>query len=1266
MPSKINTFDIKTFDININHSLEASAGTGKTYSIIQIVKKILKEDPTVTLDNILIVTYTDKATGELKNRVRREIKGQDVDHAPIYTINSFCKTIIEEFGYSASLPFKLDVVDDNDLLDFSSIFIRGGEILSSMNIFIKEEGYDINSDTLAKFLRNGLNKYYLNLDKEEDPAVISAKLFDKRYLYIPSKSYDSLKDDPVYEPLYRNIEILKTSTFDKLAEAVDNLVNNINTRGIVHAGNPINELSSLPTAGDIPVLNALKIYVDRWSNDKAFQKSFKALSPSAVRSNYSDLNNIVYELKQSTSNYVAKLGTALEKKLEGDKPSLGVRATLEKCLALNLSQEVRDALDFLDFIFYDPTKAQEVVAKAYLKDFYLAYQEHKEALKAETYSDMIRYVRESLIHKQDFKKKVQGRFKYGIIDEFQDTNQLQFDVFHDIFMEDDGHHIIVVGDPKQSIYSFQAADIAVYLKAKKTIENGDYGRIKPGEISLLEKNYRATEGIVKATNAIFPHYDFKETTFTPSLYRLPSDGQFHAKIDGNEIIPVKIAIKASEDGDENGLTSQDYADIVTQQIIDLMRVDPSTKKTKLQISSKKADDDELLEEEKRPEENKGKQESKEPPLKDVTFGDFVILVRKKKEFTPFKRAFARAGIPFVIYKDDSLFSSLACSNWIALLEAIDAEDFTGKRRGLFRKALFTSFFGKSLAEISSQEYEKDDSIEMETIQRWRKLANDNQYEDLFDDILVSSFSNNLLDIADISERGGYKQIASFMIKYLSEHHTLKELIKKMKNLKNGDATSDDEEGNGNLLEISTDFDCVRMMTIHASKGLEFPVVIVSGGDTSSGNRSGQVYTYYDSSSNHLLSFHKPETADEMTIAEEKRLYYVALTRAKYLLILPEYSKYAKGYEFLPESLQKFREDPANAQYFEIIRDSGVSSKKLKDIVTKEILASDSLDAQQSENKDKQSELEKNAQLELIKTLIPTKYSKVAHKQSYSSLSHGDEEKTKPALSLETEGEDKEGEALSNLSDFDKVGLPVYGKLDPETKPIVLSPTFPKGNVIGSALHEIFELLDFSTILNHEDTLEKAIKARFEANGILLTEERMDDVKNIVKTVLNADFPIIEGSKVAEGSFKLNSLINDDKLPEAEFNFNLKDGRLKNYCNGFIDLTFRRGDYFSVLDWKSDALVGEFRSYSEKEELKKHVDNAYSIQRTLYSYCLVKWLSERMNISLEEAFDKHFGGVYYVFFRGCNPDKGNGIYAKTWSSFAELKESFDYIIKKKVR
>ncbi|MCQ2562820.1 MAG: hypothetical protein MJ158_04380, partial [Alphaproteobacteria bacterium] len=126
-----------------------------------------------------------------------------------------------------------------------------------------------------------------------------------------------------------------------------------------------------------------------------------------------------------------------------------------------------------------------------------------------------------------------------------------------------------------------------------------------------------------------------------------------------------------------------------------------------------------------------------------------------------------------------------------------------------------------------------------------------------------------------------------------------------------------------------------------------------------------------------------------------------------------------------------------------------------------------------------------------------------------------------------------------------------------------------------------------------------------------------------------------------------------------------------YYDGFIDLLFVRivggKPIYSILDWKTDYLQTD--DYIDKYAVKKQVDDKYSIQRVLYSYCLIKWLkqfNEYKNMTEHDIFENHFGGIYYVLLRGCVENTGNGIYAHTWLCWEDLEDAFNNIVKEKVR
>ena len=141
---------------------------------------------------------------------------------------------------------------------------------------------------------------------------------------------------------------------------------------------------------------------------------------------------------------------------------------------------------------------------------------------------------------------------------------------------------------------------------------------------------------------------------------------------------------------------------------------------------------------------------------------------------------------------------------------------------------------------------------------------------------------------------------------------------------------------------------------------------------------------------------------------------------------------------------------------------------------------------------------------------------------------------------------------------------------------------------------------------------------------------------------------------------MKDIEGDCRKAEIEFNFsNLINDSFSNYYNGFIDLIIKRGEYYSILDWKSDTINDkDLLSYNKLQNIKQRVDEHYAVQRVLYSYCLVKWLyGLGLESSLDEVFNKHFGGIYYVFIRGTRTDSFNGIYAQSWRSWTDLESAF---------
>lgn len=1127
-------FNLDVFNPNKSYVIEASAGTGKTYNIVEIVDKLVNVYD-FDLHKILIVTYTDKAAGELKDRIRQKIKNADVDNAPIYTIHSFCQNTIKEFGISASLPLNLNVIDDSKLYDFVEIYIRKGDILKDItDILNYDKNNELNIDVLKDYLVNAIKKYYLNINNQEDDSIVNL---------LQSK-------EEVRKQLNLYLMLAKKTPFEEI------LIN-------------------------YPEIDYYYNILKNSDDEKA------QLFAEDIKIKY--LDNFSYNgVKYKQSKYWPKYSDDIE------------------------------ALEFFKKLKSKKCSYNKVLAHLYLQDFYLKWQEEKELNKNQTFDDMIRYVREAILRDNKLKIKLKEKYSRAIIDEFQDTNQKQFDIFSSLFLEDDDHKIIVVGDPKQSIYSFQGADINVYYKAVKLIEQ------KGGEICMLKKNYRSTGNMVRACNNLFNYYDFSGTNFVDSDFLDESigDKEHKALYNNEELKAVWVATNGGVEIDEK--KSRLFSKIAVQQIIDCCLKDENGK-TKLQIKDSKSND-----------------------YRNVTFKDFAVLARTSSEMIYIEKALKNAGIPYIRYKDNKLFTGKECLHWICLLSAINIDNFTGRNLKVFKKAMFTSFFGYSIKDISSDYFDGEDSEEYLKLIKWKQLAFNNKWEDLFDDILINSYlPQNTNSRKEMQSLAIYKQIANYCISYLSNNKTIGDLIRQLQLLSNGNNSEDEQ--NGSLIEKSTNFDCVQIMTIHASKGLQFPVVIGVCGFNKPINDSIKTYHIYDEvlrKERLVLDFDGSDIAKNEEIAEWKRLYYVAYTRAQFLMILPFYKAYGK--DFLKTTITKF----INEHHDEIrfIEDNMLTYSELRN-KSSEILSYLSKNENTINNKDEQDKV--------LKDIINQSFRKKTFKHSYSSLSHSEVDE----IIYEDSDINKEGNLIEGLSIFDTKAKVVDIIYDANESQLAFPSDYPRGARIGTALHEIMEHTDFS---RYQDNIMSVIENSFINNGVTIKDTWVSVTKEVVGNVCETKLPIINGSVVTNNFIKLQDITLDNRKDEVEFNFNLLNEKLRNYCNGFVDLIFKYGEYYSIIDWKSDSLNDDFESYSDKDSLKQHVDNSYSIQRVLYSYCLIKWLKSSMkDLTEEEIFNNHFGGVYYIFLRGCNRSTSNGVYAQTWNSWNDLLDAFNDIIKIKV-
>ena len=1183
MENNLKEFNINEFNVGQNLYIDASAGTGKTYTIQQLTAKMVEEG--IPLEKILIVTYTDKAAGELRDRIRQKLEEcaakstndcfkaalQNINDAPVFTIHSFCKNTLDTFAYDANAAMEMGIEDDSKIINLIDKLIRD------------EWAYN------PEFQRI-INKADFDFEVFRKNCAQAVLLYNRA---------DNI-----------TLNILKSSLNNskELCENIPEFKENLNVLLSVNDTKITKDKVYKETLSRIENWNDSEVFFNRWGDAKK--------------------SSIIELLKDQKNS---------ERYIEAVNYFFSLKGKLPEC--------------------FFQTESQLFILEN-LKNIYDKWEQYKKDNKLQSYDNMIRAVHDEVCNSDNsiLLQKLRKTYKYAIIDEFQDTNQRQWDIFKKVFLDnssgEDQNNIIVVGDPKQSIYAFQGADLYVYREAIKEIgiENG----------RKLSVNNRSSDVLIKACNLLFSENFFdNKDDFSDSECPPVERKKLPAELNGNITQPLWIS-------DE--LTAVDFCKYAVNKILECCKIDENGK-TALQVYDKS---------------NK--------KLRNVRFSDFAVLGRTRSELVYMEVAMQAVGIPYTRYKDTNLFSGIEAFHWISLLKAIAATDFAGYNRKYLNCALISDFFRLDFAEVNKDIYSDPTKSPMKEILNWRMLASKKRWSELQECIYSDTEIDKYLNVPNkLQSLAKLRQIGSYIFDYLYNHKTsLETAIKHLEGL--SIASEDVDETDGNLIAKGCDFQTVKVMTIHASKGLAFPIVIAIGGLKGFWSSMPGPFLYRNSNGK-CLSFDDLAKAHRQAedYQEYRRLMYVAYTRAESLMILPRYKheRTPGGFDFLISALKRMVEsdykdkssiirldEPFNPDYWKS-EDIQIEFKKILEEIrdVKDFCKND------EELKKQISNLQSN--LNQLKIWIYS-YSSISKKKKSIENLDAEENFDEEVSLLEGRFDKEEADIdkekdTSNIKSFDvdpdNSIVRVCCKYVPEG--IEKLSDYPRGSKLGNAIHSIFEKIDFNKFgdLPAAKVAEKNVTGRgtveeaFENQSLPVrkNQEWIPYTAKMVWNTLNADLPEIRGNLATKATFALKDLAEENKKAEMEFHLDVRNMDWVNrFCKGYMDLIFVRKDkdgtdYYSILDWKSDVL--DDTAYSSGDALTEKVDDDYSVQRVLYSYCLIKWLKQfYSDMSYEDIFNKHFGGIYYVFIRGCKAKTSNGIYAQTWKSFAALEKSYKNIIR----
>ncbi|MBE7437753.1 MAG: UvrD-helicase domain-containing protein [Spirochaetales bacterium] len=781
-----------------------------------------------------------------------------------------------------------------------------------------------------------------------------------------------------------------------------------------------------------------------------------------------------------------------------------------------------------------------------------------------SYDDMLLHFLEAIERSDDLKKKIRQRFPFAIVDEFQDTDQVQWKIFRELFLNTDTA-LMVVGDEKQAIYSFRGADISAYRDARqtyRTLEDKQFDEI------ILGTSYRSSQALLDSLGLLFKHPcwfgpDYRDVNAAP-----PQTHKFQEEWPGEAVQLVNLQ---KESRTVTALWA--YHRFIAQEIKELL--------------------------------GGGLTFKRDGENRQLEGGDIAVLVRRSRDASNLEKILRQANIPFSYYKKPGLFTSREAAEWEHLLCSLA----NPRDANLKRIVLLTGFFAVQPVEI--EKFGTDQPLFRELFDRWLLYSREGQWSQMFRSILFDSCAlQGERNFSWSRRRENYFQIAEELEQQaLSSEHSIVSLRDTLLRLRLEDRQLEDEAA---LHRRETQTSRVQIMTMHASKGLEFPVVFVCGGLSEQAAHRQSLLTYREETEGGTRRvFTVPVTASPFAFQEqekerwrreqeeeEKRLYYVACTRAAIRLYLPYYCPPRKNRAFLSttvypalKALQAVERTPP------AFVESGISAERLPSMAP-------SFDPPVSSD--------------LLQ--IPQRSTGLL---SFSRILHYRRRRKEHFETDDEKSDEKSGELRTETA----------AVLDVESRRL-------RGLEGGSFIHSLLERLDWQSLSNGwTDTADLLLRELYHQYFSTQADEGDRELARgwILKTLST-----IPGHQVPVAIAQIEQTIK-----EMEFIFTLSKEQLqtlkqvedirigRGYLQGSIDLVFSYENRFYLADWKTNFLE-DYASDSLSAVMQ-----GYDLQARIYCAALVRFLKKCLP---DFDYVRHFGGYYYFFIRGLDPHRpGQGIY-----------------------
>jgi exodeoxyribonuclease V beta subunit len=1191
----LKTFDALNSPLSGKNLIEASAGTGKTYTIEGLFVRLILEKQ-LLVDQILVVTFTNAATEELKYRIRSKlleakkafvngfsedqflnalIDNHDdpkaaiqimhdalinFDTAAIYTIHGFCQRLLTENAFETGSLFDTELVSDQaDILQ---------EVVDD---FWRKQFYDAPIEFVSYAIPQ------LKGPHEFAKILSGVKISEAKV--IPVLSEPSLKNLKPFRNARRQLKM----KWPKLRETVIDALKNP-----ALDGRPYGSLKSVPnnpgwTKRDLKIL-MLADRMDQYLNSmgsgfplfKEFEKFTGSYLSQKTKKNETCPRNAFFEFCDEI------YASALALKAEFDQYILYLKTCLFRFADTELP--VRKAKKNINF-----------------------------------FDDLLLQVKRTLEGSEGraLVETVHEKFKAALVDEFQDTDSVQYEIFSALFSSKN-HLLFMIGDPKQAIYGFRGADIFSYMKASRSAASK----------FTLTKNWRSDPGLITAVNTIFSNakypFIFDEIPFTPGRPGNPDETK-----DRTSATPMTIwHLPSNRFYEQEKLINKKeaipgIAAAVAEEILKLIS----------------------------------------PGAQSIAPEDIAVLVRSNRQARIIKDYLSIKGIPSVLHGTGSVFKTREALELETILTAIsEPGNVAYLKAALVMDALGVNGEQLITAEQNQTWWER----QLIHFQEYHRIWEFKGFIHMFRVISESEhLKERLLAFADGERRlTNMLHLAEILHQVATEKRLgITALIKWLAEQRESSIS----ENEAHQLRLESDARAVRIVTVHKSKGLEYPVVFCPfAWESLEANASEVVFHDPDRDSQLTLDLGSLAQTDHFVlsqnerIAEDLRLLYVALTRAKqrcYMVWgkINSAATSAMAYLLYASQVRAGRDEP-----------TGILTDALKEFIA-DRTETDILDdlkylASQSQGSIGVLPLPPSSE----KTFNPVrvqadhlacrnfqgKIDRSWRISSYSSL-----------VSARTTDID--------LPDHDVYPTIAERFFDLRPRDSGLNESagfsdifsFPKGAGAGIFFHDIFEHIDFKE--PPAEGMRDLVDQKLNTYGF--DHQWLPTVCNTIESVLNTPLP------PGGSDFTLRDIGISDRINEMEFYFPLTRvrpqiireifknktgvvleaestaqlGRLtfaptSGYMKGFIDLIFEHAGKFYLVDWKSNYLGSTFESYNDDSLAKTMHEHLYTLQYHLYTLALFQYLRQHKP---DFNYNADFGGVFYIFIRGTgNPQNpASGVY-----------------------